>query len=571
MQDFRYNHLKAKVQTLEQRCWSLLGHEFLHQHGIDTQVQLPPLKIVFVGQYNAGKSSLIKMLTGIDEIRVSSDVTTSEATAYVYQGLHIVDTPGIRAGHCESHDAKAMQAMAEADLLVFVITNELFDDVLGADFRWLCFNQNRPKELLIVINKSQNDPGDEQTKLAAICPVLDPLIPENFPVVFTDAQSYFDAQDEDDELEREQLLVLSGCQGLVLAIDRFAETRGIYARLSTPLQRLQQLLQDRLDKLNPPSPLEKALVALMRQNRRLFVDSRRSLSRSATALLDDMHGKIIQQGNVLADAVGSGEQDEFERLHAATDSQCQRIVETTAQALAEALEKHIQDLEEELQELAKTPLGEKVLQAMAQASGPEADLLNTPSAAGPESVFRVNAERGKIVASHLEKGLAFIVKSAVGDASKTGLKAVSGSSLHEAVKKVGKFVGYKFKTWEAVKIADTVGKGAKFLGPVMAVAGLGLQILDDHQQSKMRAKVLEARRSIRREFLEFSQASSQQFKTEENDYLKAAYDKPMEVIDEALYEIQQQAKNKTEQTQAFVECLEEIGSLRREIMDLMPT
>ena len=34
--------------------------------------------------------------------------------------------------------------------------------------------------------------------------------------------------------------------------------------------------------------------------------------------------------------------------------------------------------------------------------------------------------------------------------------------------------------------------------------------------------------------------SSQQFKTEENDDLKAAYDKPMEVIDEALYEIQQQ-------------------------------
>lgn len=254
---------------------------------------------------------------------------------------------------------------------------------------------------------------------------------------------------------------------LSAGIDRFAEVRGIYARISTPLQRLQQLLQDRLDELTPANPLEKALVALMRQSRRLFVD-------------------------------------------------------------------------------------------------------NTPSAAGPGGVWRLNTELGKSLASQAEKGLAFVVKSAVGDASKTGLKAVSGSSLHEAVKKVGEFVGYKFKAWEAVKIADTLGKGAKFLGPVMAVAGLGLQLLDDHQQGKMRKQVLEARRSIRREFLEFAQAMSRQLKVEESKYLEAAYDKPMEAIDQALDEIQQQAKNKTEQTEAFVECLEEIGSLRREIMDLMP-
>jgi GTPase SAR1 family protein len=571
MQDFFYNQLKAKVQTLEQRCWPLLGQDFLQQHSIDTHEQLPPLKIAFVGQYSAGKSSLIKMLTGIDEIRVGSGVTTVESSAYVYQGLHVVDTPGIRAGHCESHDAKAMQAMAEADLLVFVITNELFDDVLGAYFRRLCFDQQRQKELLIVINKTQNDPGDDQTKLAAICPVLDPLIPENFPIVFTDAQSFFDAQEEDDEIEREELLVLSNRQALVLAIDRFAEARGIYARISTPLQRLQQQLQDRLDELTPASPLEKALVALMRQGRRLFVDSRRSLSRSATALLDDLHGKIIQQGNVLADAVGSGEQGEFERLHAATSQQCQRLVEATAHALAETLEQHVQDLEKDLQELAKTPLGEKVMQAMAQASGPEAGPVNTPSATGPEGVWSLNAELGRSLASEVEKGLAFVVKSAVGDASKTGLKAVSGSSLHEAVKKVGEFIGYKFKAWEAIKIADTLGKGAKFLGPVMAVAGVGLQLLDDHQQSKMRKQVLDAKRSIRREFLEFAHAICQQFKAEETKYFEAAYDKPIAAIDEALEEMQQQAQYKTEQIQGFVECLEEIGSLRREIMDLIPT
>jgi hypothetical protein len=44
-----------------------------------------------------------------------------------------------------------------------------------------------------------------------------------------------------------------------------------------------------------------------------------------------------------------------------------------------------------------------------------------------------------------EKGFSFLAKSAIGDASKTGLKSISGSSLHSAIKEIGGFFGYKFK------------------------------------------------------------------------------------------------------------------------------
>ncbi len=50
---------------------------------------------------------------------------------------------------------------------------------------------------------------------------------------------------------------------------------------------------------------------------------------------------------------------------------------------------------------------------------------------------------------------------------------VVGSGLHQTVLGVGKFVGFKFKPWQAVGIAKNLGNAAKFLGPAMAIVSVG--------------------------------------------------------------------------------------------------
>ena len=102
---------------------------------MEFDINVAPLNLVFAGQYSAGKSSLIKMLTGIEHIKIGAGVTTDVVTQYQYKSINIWDTPGILAGECEQHDAKALEAIAKADLLIYVITNELFDDIVGAAFR----------------------------------------------------------------------------------------------------------------------------------------------------------------------------------------------------------------------------------------------------------------------------------------------------------------------------------------------------------------------------------------------------------------------------------------------------
>ena len=200
MEELKFNQAKQMVSAFiadlsKRNKLTELDLSFPNQD----EYQNSKLNIAFVGQYSSGKSSLIKGLTGLDDIPIGSGVTTDQVTKYDYKDLVVWDTPGILAGEREQHDEASFAAMDQADLLFYVVTNELFDDVVGAAFRDLCFTKGREKEILLVVNKSQRDSGTVETKLNGIAEVLEPRIPEDFPIVFVDAESYFESLKEEDE------------------------------------------------------------------------------------------------------------------------------------------------------------------------------------------------------------------------------------------------------------------------------------------------------------------------------------------------------------------------------------
>ena len=55
----------------------------------------PVLRVAFIGQYSAGKSTIISALTGNRNISIGADITTDKATPYSWNGIEIMDTPGI--------------------------------------------------------------------------------------------------------------------------------------------------------------------------------------------------------------------------------------------------------------------------------------------------------------------------------------------------------------------------------------------------------------------------------------------------------------------------------------------
>ena len=120
---------------------------------INVQTGERPISLVFAGQYSSGKSTLLKALTGRDDIATGAGITTEEAHSYEWEGVTVIDTPGIHTSLRPDHDAISYEAISNSDLMVFVITNELFDSHLGQHYRKLAVDHEKAYETILVVNK----------------------------------------------------------------------------------------------------------------------------------------------------------------------------------------------------------------------------------------------------------------------------------------------------------------------------------------------------------------------------------------------------------------------------------
>ena len=228
-----HQDLRTAAQRSDDPQVNALVRELNEVRIVGAASDAPPLTIAFVGQYDAGKSTILSVLTGREDIVIDADVSTSSVTAYDWQGVSLLDTPGIHAGRPE-HDEQTYAAIARADLLVFVVTNELFDDTIGHHFRELAFKRQHARRMLLVVNKMNQDDGSPETKRPDIEQVTAPLTLEDLRGVFVDARSWLEAQDADDE-DRADLLEIANIGALTGALNAFIAVRGLAGRLSAPL------------------------------------------------------------------------------------------------------------------------------------------------------------------------------------------------------------------------------------------------------------------------------------------------------------------------------------------------
>lgn len=119
-------------------------------------------RVVVVGDYSSGKSSMIKRLL-LDEgqpappsLNVRADPTTSAAESYPWHEIDLVDTPGLQSGHRE-HDRLALSMIADACLVIVVLhTNLVIGDPEGLR-AFLSDDQDfvsKKSRALFVINRS---------------------------------------------------------------------------------------------------------------------------------------------------------------------------------------------------------------------------------------------------------------------------------------------------------------------------------------------------------------------------------------------------------------------------------
>ncbi|WP_135458990.1 MULTISPECIES: GTPase domain-containing protein [Vibrio] len=567
MEELKFNQAKQMVSAFiadlsKRNKLTELDLSFPNQD----EYQNSKLNIAFVGQYSSGKSSLIKGLTGLDDIPIGSGVTTDQVTKYDYKDLVVWDTPGILAGEREQHDEASFAAMDQADLLVYVITNELFDDVVGAAFRDLCFTKGREKEILLVVNKSQRDSGTVETKLNGIAEVLEPRIPEDFPIVFVDAESYFESLKEEDEEDRAELMALSNFSGFIEAIDKFSQERGLLGKVTTPLAAIHTQLEELLGKLAAEDPTQEALVELLQQKMRILKSSQKQLQEQFDGNLAEMEQNILLIGDELAESVDDGlNEADFKQIQQRSAGDVLAQVKQTQLKLEKIVDSALSTLESDLQELDTSPLAESLKAALSdhfQAThqlNANADIDIETHNIGDKYESSVKTQQ---TLKSAEKGFSWLSNQAINKTAKEGMKAASGSNLHKAVLEVGHFFGAKFKPYQAINIAEKIGSAAKFIGPVMALIGVIVQINDDIHQEKRAADLIAARRDIRKNYREIFLELKIEFVKRMDELSTSFYTTEIRHVSEALQDLQSTSEANIEQRQQIEKAISELNNVR---------
>ncbi|MBR3746888.1 MAG: GTPase domain-containing protein [Selenomonadaceae bacterium] len=266
------------------------------------------IKLVFVGQYGAGKSSLIKMLTD-EEVSIGADITTQTAQSYSWVGLEIIDTPGIHTELHPDHDEITYEQINHAALLIFAITSEGFSRHIGEHFRKLAVEQKRADNMILVVNKMDktamgNDPAQREIIAADLEKVTQPYKPQDLFLSFVSTANYFDALDEPDAEIKNELLELSGRDIFVDNLNRFAESHRLLAKISKPLYTTAQVLRDAINANSAGDDKDiSEFLQTIQDRKNLLLDGRRQCLRDVRDIAAACRNEIVKLGREAASAV----------------------------------------------------------------------------------------------------------------------------------------------------------------------------------------------------------------------------------------------------------------------------
>ncbi len=495
-----------------------------------------PISLVFAGQYSAGKSTIIKALTGINTIATGEKITTQTSQEYEWNGISIIDTPGIHTTLRPDHDEISYNTITNADMLVYVVTHELFDSYIGQNFRKLLLDKDKAGEMILLVNKMAdvgNTTENQLIKLESLRIVTEPYSPEQLRTCFVDAESYIDSlNDEDIELS-DELRQRSNYDNLVRTLNAFVQDKAISSRLTTALYKIDDVLQKTIILLEPSSgdadidALEEHLL----QERRIIFSTQRTIEQQVKAIYHEAAASIRDKGRNIANSIYDYSTEE-EANHAIETSlhEVEEISEKCGNHISSELERLSSDCNAELDQFCKT------------------DFLKTLQFRINEKYKQGNKLIGRILKSDFW-GIASnkIISNTIGaDAAANGLKVFSGSNIHQTVLDIGELVGYKFKPWEAVKWAEKINIAGKALGTFGVIFSLGMQVKEDRDEQKRQQEMKSNREKLRAGFNEAGNELVKYFNKALEDYLGNNYRSRISEIDNKITEIRASRIGKSE-------------------------
>lgn len=522
---------KSKVDAIK-KCASKVPSNFVDQN--------KKVKVVFAGQYSAGKSSILSMMTGV-KLDIGEGVTTASCKILDWNGIQIVDTPGIHTQNRPDHDAITYQAIADADLIVFVITNEGFSSHLGEHFRKLAVERGKGREMMLVVNKMESTEGGntpEQQKVILekdILPVISPeLKPEDLYISFVDLKSYRNALTETDKDERDFLMEASGFDGFYKNLNRFVKEKNLMGRCTTPLYQVEQLLQDAMAEFKSGDASVDGSRHLLNNQRRILFDAKKNIKEQASALVRQKSQEVISWGDDIANALSSDKkQDVVNSMLKEKYDATSNVYSSAVSELEKFLSVENGKIQEQFNRLQNSEFVVNLENAIKES------IKNVKISDNTFKKVQTGADTAKSVGEWLAKFAAGSGAGRLNGAYDSFFKmaAYSGSDAHEVILQVGHFFGHKFAPWEAVSHAKVVGQAGKVLGVAGAFVGVALQIWNDSQEARAEKQLLEYRNDIRNSFRSAANEINMKFDESTDSWIAETMDSGIKMIDDDLAEL----------------------------------
>ena len=520
------------------------------------------ISLVFAGQYSAGKSSILKMLTGRTDIEIGAEITTQIAHTYNWNGIEVVDTPGIHTQLRPDHDAISYKAIASADMLVFVITNELFDSYIGEHFRKLAIDRDKAGEMILVVNKmdrtSLGNTEEQQSIIREdLKKVLEPYTPEQLNLSFLDAESYLESieeRKEDPELA-DELFTRSGYTQFIDTLNRFVEEKSISSKLTTELYVIDDCLEKAIIELQPKSNDEDidALEESYMQQRHYLIEARGRLQQEVKDIYAIAASQIRDIGLDAANHLIDGcKQEEVENELQKSIRNAEDIIEKCQLEAVEVIDARLNEMGQAFDVIENSEFSIKLKSR-----------LNGKFEGLPEGIKRIITKAG----SEFQKSGIAVLDKAYKAGTQGGLELTnfSSSSIHKMVLNVGRGIGFKFKPWQAVKITKGIALG----GQVLSVLGVGfsifMKIKADLDEEKIREDLKKNRQNIRSQF----NAAANDLEDYARQYIKDNVNLPLETsisaIDRNIQEIRDTRSNRSTSCRQLEELQKECRLLIRDI------
>ena len=521
MEEFQLsNFMKKGEQLLQEMRQELqdakLDDSILPKTFSDEEV----LKLVFVGQYSAGKSSIIKMLTG-EDVAIGAKITTQTAAPYPWNGLEIVDTPGIHTELRPDHDELTYEQINHAALLVFVITNEGFSQRMGDHFRTLAIDQKRAANMVLVVNKMDrtalgNVPEQQAVIAEDLAKVTEPYKPKDLYLSFVDTNSYFEGIQEEDVELKEELLSLSGHDAFVGNLNRFVESHKLMAKAAKPLYTMADALRSVMNMSVGEDDADiDGLKTTIEHRKQLLLDGKTTCMDEVRDIANQCMNAIDKLGRDAAEqALNSGNQEKGNQILEDANNNIKQITEDFFAQINDCLKNSFEDVDKSLNEYnssgfvqkVNANIGERIQSELSAGAIAPVGVLGTLGAltaqfgggiAAPfaaQATQVVTSELGQNAGTIANWATTFLLAEEVGPLSK-----VAGSIVGDGIK------GLFTTTVTAPptltnQVAKFVTGNAGKIGGALSVLGLAWTLYSmytgNQKQKEQEAKQREARNQI---------------------------------------------------------------------------